>query len=111
MARRLLRDTCELAAEIEDGKHDENLVHIERAAQFRLKRKTAEAGIRKHARIRVIADDHRVKNREGTVLSVNQKTVSVELDPLEKDGWPESWRVPHEWLEVVDARQTVTLPV
>lgn len=99
MARRLLKDTCELAAEIMDGKHDDDLDYIAQAATARKKIKTAEAGIRKHARIRVTREGGQIAGRVGKVTSVNQKTVSVELDPLNDNDWSIDWRVPHAWIE------------
>lgn len=101
MARALLKDTCELAAEILDGNHDANLDYIVQAAQARKKRKTAEAGIRKHARVRVTAEGGQIAGRVGKVMQINQKTVSVELDRLDDNDWSIDWRVPHAWLEAV----------
>lgn len=99
MARQLLKDTCELAAEILDGKHDSELDYIDQAVRARRKRATAESGIRKNARVKVIADESGMTGRVGTVQSVNQKTVTVELDPLDERDFRTGWRFPHAWLE------------
>ncbi len=99
MARQLLKDTCELAAEILDGKHDDVLEYVAQAADARLKRRAAESGIRKHGRIRVTAAESQIAGREGRVVSVNKKTVKVELDPLDANDYATGWRVPHAWLE------------
>lgn len=99
MARQLLKDTCELAAEILDGKHDANLDYIMQATQARQKRAAAESGIRKGGRVRVTAEESTLAGRVGTVERINQKTVSIQLDPLDENDWRTGWRVPHAWLE------------
>lgn len=89
MARRLLKDTCELAAEILDGKHDANLAYIIQAAQARQKRAVAEV-VRVGQRIRIEAScpDVKCRGAEATVEKVNQKTIDLS----------NFWRIPMQWV-------------
>lgn len=75
MARRLIKDTCQIAAEIIDGEHDDDLDYILQAVKSRQKTR-----FRKGSRVRIVGSkDIRTEGKEGVVLKVNQKSVSVGL--------------------------------
>jgi hypothetical protein len=73
MARKLLKDTCTIAAEILDGQHDDDLDYIAQACKARLK-----ARFRKGQRV-VLRGTRNVEldGKEATILKVNAKTISV----------------------------------
>lgn len=105
----LLKDTCTLAAEILDGKHDENLAHVVRAAQHRLKI-TMQKSFRPGSRIRFIDDPRAgdLAGKESTVLKVNKTTIAVGMgekviDDFSPDGYfPEGeWRVSPGLVEAI----------
>lgn len=80
----------EVLASIVRGDLDDDLSRIQRACSSRMQRR-----FRPGARIRVKDSRDRLNGTEGTVLRVNQKTVSVELD---QHG---GWRFPPHMLEEV----------
>jgi hypothetical protein len=87
----LLRDTCALAAAIEDGEHDADLDYIHQAVQQRRKRL-----FRYGSRVRLVGTRSiELDGQEGTVLKVNSRKVSVRLD----DG--REYNVPTGMLETV----------
>lgn len=96
----LLKDTCELAAEILDGKHDADLDFIRAAAQARLK-----AMFRKGAKVRMKgARKHdELNGKVGTIVKVNQRTVVVGFGEKDEWGfWAEGeYNVPPAMLEAV----------
>jgi hypothetical protein len=98
-----LRDTHPLVAEILDGKYDEVLEHVERAAKIRLKQRAARSGLRKGTRIVIgeaaLEQAPDFVGRKGVVDKVNPKTIGVELDKLHDNDCRTSWRVPHSWVE------------
>jgi hypothetical protein len=101
----LLRDVHPLVAEILDGKYDEILPHLSRAAEARMKQNVAKSGLRPRQRIRITeAALERMPEfvgREGKVERVNPKTISVTLDPLDEHDFRTAWRLPHSWLEAI----------
>ena len=77
----LLRDISPLHAAILDGEYDSDLASLNQTINARLKL-TMRMSFRPGSRIRVI-DDPAAGNLagiEGTVIRVNNKTVSVDLD-------------------------------
>lgn len=87
----LLRDTCALAAAIEDGEHDADLDFIHQAVQQRRKRM-----FRYGARVRLTGTRSvELDGREGTVLKVNARKVTVRLDD------DREYNVPTGMLELV----------
>lgn len=75
MARRLIKDTCQIAGEIIDGEHDDDLDYILQAVKARQKTR-----FRKGSRVRIVGSkDIRTEGKEGVVLKVNQKSISVGL--------------------------------
>ena len=90
MARKLLKDTCEIAAEILDGKHDENLSYIIQAAQGRTKRL-----FRKGQRVTITQSrDAEMVGKVGVVLKVNPKTISVGVGDTMHDEWDKAKAYP-----------------
>ena len=73
MARKLLKDTCTLAAEILDGNHDADLDYIVQAAAARKK-----AMFRKGSKVRLTGTKNPgLDGKVGTVIRCNPKTVAV----------------------------------
>lgn len=103
MARRLLRDECEMAARILDGEFDADLEFIVQAAQHRKKQM-----YRKGTIVNVVAGD--LKGKVGVVLKVNPTRISVGIGSpvVEGEGSPWSyttydggeWNIPPRMLEV-----------
>lgn len=88
---RLLRDTCALAAAIEDGEHDADLDFIHQAVQARRKRL-----FRYGARVRLVGTRSvELDGQVGTVLKVNARKVTVRLDDQRE------YNVPTGMLELV----------
>lgn len=88
---RLLSDTCPLADAILSGEHDADLDYIHQAVQARRK-----SMFRYGARVRLTGTRSvDLDGREGTVLKVNARKVSVRLD----DG--REYNVPTGMLELV----------
>jgi uncharacterized protein YkvS len=80
VARKLIKDTCPLAAEILDGKHDEILDYIVQAAAARRKMM-----FRKGMRIRLVGTRNvELEGKEGVVIKVNQKSVTVGLGTADR---------------------------
>lgn len=83
MARTLLKDTCDIAREILDGKHDADLANIRHACDARLKRQWM-----KGMRIRLVGTRNaHIEGAEGVILKVNQKSVTVGLGTAETSQW------------------------
>lgn len=78
----LLKDTCQLAADILEGKYDGDLDHVIQAAQHRVKVVAHQSGIRKGAKVRLKHDARNkdFRGREGRVVRINKKSVSVDLE-------------------------------
>ena len=106
MARRLLKDTCPLAAEILAGEHDNDLPHIIAAAQNRQKMR-----FRKGSRVRIVGTNDATMGKEGTVLKVNPKTIQVGVGEKTYGDWdtekqfPEyengTWNMTPNFLEAI----------
>lgn len=93
----LLRDISPLHAAILEGVHDAELDSLEQAINARRKR-TLRTEYRTGTRVRIV-DDPRSGDLAGvlgTVIKINRKSVSVDLD----DG--RSYRVSSGLLEVAD---------
>lgn len=101
----LLKDTSPIVAEILEGKHDDVLPHIHRAAALRMKRTAAASGVRRNSKIRIkdVAEEWRpdLVGRTGIVERVNQKTYTVKLDQLNDGDYDIYFRFPHSWIEAV----------
>lgn len=99
MATKTWRDASPVAAEIIEGKHDDELNYIQQACSARLKRQ-----FRKGARIEVISGQK--MGITGIVLKVNPKRISVGLgekvvehagETWQYDKWSEGeWNIPLE---------------
>lgn len=104
MARKLLRDTCEIAAAILDGKHDADLGHIVEAAQARKKMM-----YRKGAKVKLVGTKNpTLDGKVGTVLKVNATRISVGVGTPTTDQFGTTWsdgeyNVPPAMLEIVGA--------
>lgn len=100
---RLLRDVDPLVAAVLDGDHDDILAALNRACTIRAKRAVQATGIRPKSRVRITEEALErapdMVGREGIVVRVNPKTVSVTLDPLDDDDYRTDWLFPHAWLE------------
>jgi len=102
------RDASPVAAEIIEGKHDEELNYISQACSARLKQM-----FRKGARIEVISGQK--MGITGTVLKVNPKRISVGLgekvvehagEAWQYDKWSEGeWNIPPSMLRVLPAAE------
>lgn len=70
--------TCQA---IIDGKHDDDLAQILRAAEWRRKVVVQKSGIRKNAKVRMKADPRsgEFAGREGVVTKINKTRVSVDF--------------------------------
>lgn len=80
MGRQLLRDTHELVAEVLDGKHDDIVDHLERAAKFR-QRQIATQSFRVGGRVKTQGTGRiEYEGVEGTVEKINAKTIAVRMD-------------------------------
>lgn len=103
MARRLLKDTCELAAEILNGDHDEILDHIEQAAAARRKNLFRVGQVVRFVNVRGPAS---LEGREGTIFGKNPKTFKVGLGSFVTDEFGGYWtegefNVPASMLQAV----------
>lgn len=88
--KRLLKDTCEIAAEIIDGKHDDDLDYIAQAVKARIKMR-----FRKGDRVKLVGTRNpEIDGKVGTVLKVNAKTVSVGVGDVKHEEWDEAKRYP-----------------
>lgn len=107
MARKLLKDTCPLAAEILEGAHDADLGNIIAAAQARKK-----ARFRRGTRVLITGTgDPKTEGKEGVIQKVNPKTISVGVGEVTYADWdttkrfPEyeggEWNMTENYLEVV----------
>ncbi len=100
----LLKVVHPFVADLLDGKHDEILDAVEHAVRVRKARRMSETGVRKGARVRVTDEAAErapeLVGRVGKVERVNQRTVTVELDPLDDErDHRTGWRLPMTWLE------------
>ena len=69
-----LRDSCQLAADIIDGKYDDELDWIQQAAQAR-KRARFRPG--QQVTVSAEAKSERIAGKKATVLKVNQRTITI----------------------------------
>jgi hypothetical protein len=101
----LMRDVHPILADIEDGKHDDLLGKIALAVERRQKRVVRTLGLRPNVRFRITDAAHAqapdFAGREGKVIRVNAKTVTVKLDKLDDHDYRTEWRVPHAWVEAI----------
>lgn len=108
-ARRLIRDTCEIAAAIIDGKYDADLGYIAEAVQARKK-----AMYRKGVKVRLVGTKNpSLDGKVGTVLKVNATRISVGVGEKKTEGagtpfayevWSDGeYNVPPSMLEIVGA--------
>lgn len=103
MARRLLRDECEMAARILDGEFDSDLEFILQAAQHRKKQMYRKGSI-----VKIISGD--LAGQTGVVLKVNPSRISVGIGTptVEGQGTPwqyteysgGEWNIPPRMLEI-----------
>lgn len=90
----LLRNTCDLAAEILDGAHDADLAYLEQAVRARRRAAVRKTGLYAGSRIRIEASaptkDPSIIGMEARVEKVNQKTFDIDQRFL---------RIPLQWVE------------
>jgi hypothetical protein len=103
----LIKDTCPIAAEILEGKHDENLSYILEAVAARRKMM-----FRKGAKVRLVGTKNpELEGKEGVVLKINPKRIGVGVGEISYEEWDTrrefpSWsggefNVPPQMLEVL----------
>lgn len=88
MARRKM-ELGPVAQAILDGQHDEELAGILAAAQARQKNR-----FRRGTKIRVEGTGSTTEGKEGVVLKVNTKTITVGLGSIRYDDWDEGKQYP-----------------
>lgn len=80
---RPLKETSPLAAEILDGKHDADLDYIRQACAHRLKMR-----FRKGTAVRLTGTRNaHLEGKEGVILKVNARSISVGVGKAETDQW------------------------
>lgn len=99
MAKNLLTDCGALAKAICDGEHDDELDYILSAVQYRMKTR-----FRKGTRVRLTGTRNvGLEGKEGTVLKVNPKRISVGLGAKNEWGGYDDgeYNVPPSMLEII----------
>jgi hypothetical protein len=97
MARKLLKDTCDTAAAILDGSLDGDLEWIEQAIRARRK-----AMFRVGSRVRLHGTRNpNMEGKEGVVMRVNAKRVTVGIGTRDQFGYENELLVPTTMLEVI----------
>lgn len=100
----LIKDTCELAAQIMAGDHDEHLGYIAEACKARLKNT-----FRKGMKVTLTGTKNvALDGKTATIVKVNQKSISVGVgDPVIEHGftyYPEGeYNCPPSMLKAVGA--------
>lgn len=98
MPRALLKDTCQIAAEILDGQHDANLDYIGQAIKAR-----RHSQFRKGSTVRLHGTHNpSYEGRTGIVLKVNTKTVTVGVGEKDQFGYETELNVPPHMLVAVE---------
>jgi hypothetical protein len=97
MGKKLLKDTCVIAAQIIEGEFDADLGYIEQACKARKKNLFRRGTKVKLVGTRSVELDGQV----GTVLKVNATRISVGLGELLEYGYEQEYNVPPNMLEIV----------
>ena len=97
MARKLLRDTCALAAEIIDGAHDGELDWIAQSVAARKKRL-----FRPGVQVRIVGSKSiDLDGQIATVIKANARTISIGLGERDQWGHAKEYNVDAGLLQVV----------
>lgn len=99
LPRKLLKDTCQLAAEILEGKHDKDLDWIVAAAAARNKNR-----FRPGVTVRLTGTRNpTLDGLTGTVIKMNPKRATVGIGPVGQFGtYEREYNVPPSMLEIIE---------